>query len=98
MAQRIGIDSLIDTPTLFSKRLRYFLSDDDADRVIQELAGICNQCWDAEIGDCDCHKPRRRGQRKGFKMSAETKRKISESVSAAWERGVKIAMPLKKRE
>jgi hypothetical protein len=54
IAQGIGVDSLIDAPTLFSERLRYFLSDDDADRVIQEVAFICNKCWDAEAGQCAC--------------------------------------------
>lgn len=49
----IDVNLPTDKPTLFYERLTRFLSNADADRVIQEIADICNHCWDAEAG-CPC--------------------------------------------
>lgn len=49
----IDVEQLSDRPTLFYERLRRFLSREDADRVIQEIADICTHCWDAEV-ECPC--------------------------------------------
>lgn len=53
MSNDIDIELLRDKPTLFYERLRYFLSDEDAMRVVEEIADICTYCWDAEKG-CQC--------------------------------------------
>lgn len=50
----IDVELLRDKPTLFYERLCYFLSADDADRVLAELAFICHGCWDGEHGACKC--------------------------------------------
>lgn len=84
----IDVELLRDRPTLFYKRLCYFLSADDADRVLAELAFICRGCWDAEDGTYNCRQARKRGQRKGYTPSAETRRKMSKAATAAWLRRV----------
>lgn len=84
----IDVELLRDKPKLFLRRLRYFLSEDDADHVLLTLSQVCNRCWDAEEGECDCDKPRKTS-RKGVKVTTETRQKISEGVTAAWERRMK---------
>lgn len=49
----IDIELLKGKPTLFYERLCYFLGKEDADRVLDEIAQICNYCWDADTG-CRC--------------------------------------------
>ena len=46
----IDMELLRDKPTLFYERLRRFLSERDADKVIEELVCICHHCWDADAG------------------------------------------------
>lgn len=49
----LDVELLTDKPTLFYERLQRFLSREDADRVVKEVADICNYCWDAEF-PCSC--------------------------------------------